>query len=73
MTNKKVDKGPYAPPSKILLEDWSQVESEAVGIFTNLLHGFHRTADALGDSPFQPEFTGLEYFLQWVGNHTGTG
>ena len=46
---KKVDNGPIAPPSKILLEDRSQVESEAVGFFTNLLQGFHKSADELGD------------------------
>ena len=67
---KKVDKLPNAPPSKILLEDRSQVESEAVGFFTNLLQGFHQSSDVLGDSPFQPDFPDLENFLQGLGKLT---
>ena len=49
---RKVDNRPNTPPSKILLENRSQVENEVVSIFTNLLQGFYRTTDMLGASPF---------------------
>ena len=67
---KEVDRGQNGPPSKILLEDQSQVEEEAVTFFTNLLQGFHKTADELGDSPFEPDFSDLDFFLQGLGKLT---
>ena len=46
------------------------MEEEAVTFFTNLLQGYHKSADLLGDSPFEPDFTDINYFLQGVGKLT---
>ncbi|MCP3679353.1 MAG: hypothetical protein GY782_03435, partial [Gammaproteobacteria bacterium] len=67
---KEVNKGQKGSPSRILLEDRSQVENEAVTFFTNLLQGFHKSADELGDSPFEPDFSDLDFFLQGLGRLT---
>ncbi|MCP3680390.1 MAG: hypothetical protein GY782_09150, partial [Gammaproteobacteria bacterium] len=67
---KEVNKGQKGSPSRILLEDRSQVEDEAVTFFTNLLQGFHKSADELGDSPFEPDFSDLDFFLKGLGRLT---
>ena len=67
---KEVNRGQNVPPSKILLEEQSQVEKEAVTFFTNLLQGFHRSRDELGDSPVEPDFTDLNFFLKGLGKLT---
>ncbi|MCP3678767.1 MAG: hypothetical protein GY782_00035, partial [Gammaproteobacteria bacterium] len=59
---KEVNKGQKGSPSRILLEDRSQVEDEAITFFSNLLQGFHKTADELGDSLFEPDFSDLDFF-----------
>ena len=46
------------------------MEDEAVTFFTNLLQGFHKTADEPGESPFEPDFSDLDFFLKGLGKLT---
>ena len=64
---KLVDRGPNVPPDRIVLEERGQVKDEAVNFFTALLQGHHRENGTLGDSPFEPDFKDLNYFLKGLG------
>ena len=63
---KLVYRRPNVPPDRIVLEESGQVKDEAVNFFTALLQGHHRENGTLGDSPFEPDFKDLNYFLKGV-------
>ena len=65
----KLVKDENGEDSKIILEDRSEVEEEAVGFFKNLFQGYHRRGGKPGPTPFEPDLSkqSLDPFLEGLG------
>ena len=58
------------PKKKIVVQEKKEIEEMSVSFFSNLFQGHHTTNGELGEEPFCPDFTDLDYFLEGLGELT---
>ena len=52
---------------RIILSNQEDIEKEVTKYFTKLFHGYHTANGKVGDQPFQPNFSEIDYFLHGLG------
>ena len=52
---------------RIILSEKEDIEEEVVSYFSNLFQGYHTSNGSLGNKPFLPNYSDMNFFLRGVG------